>query len=340
MTDPSPAKRRPLSLDEYFEGVRAGAIATLARAITLIESTNPQHAQQAEALLTRLMPHTGGAVRVGITGPPGAGKSTFIEALGLQLIAAGRRVAVLAIDPSSSLSGGSILGDKTRMPRLAAEPGAYIRPTAAAGTLGGTARRTRESLLLCEAAGYDVVLVETVGVGQSEALVSRMTDCVLALAMPGAGDDLQAIKRGLLEVVDIVAVNKADGALLPAAEVTAGQLRNALASGDAEHDALGARVLLCSALENRGVDAVWQAVEQHCAHAKQTGALHARRAEQLRHWLWERVDERLCEALHAHPAVRALRTEIESAVTEGRLSASEAAGRVLLALGLEDSGAK
>jgi LAO/AO transport system kinase len=191
-------RRRELTEDEYYAGVRACDVAILARALTLIESSNARHQLLAEGLLRRLLPHTGGSIRVGVTGPPGAGKSTFIEALGLQLVGRGLRVAVLAVDPSSGISGGSILGDKTRMPRLSAERAAYIRPSPAAGTLGGVARKTRENLLVCEAAGYQVLLIETVGVGQSEAAVANMTDCLLALMLPGAGDELQGSKRGLL----------------------------------------------------------------------------------------------------------------------------------------------
>src|SRR5262249_13852641 len=202
MSGPRP---RELTVDAYFAGVRAGDVTTLARALTLIESSSPRHQPLAEALLTCLLPHTGQSVRVGITGVPGVGKSTFVEALGLLLVGRGRRVAVLAVDPSSGVSGGSILGDKTRMPRLAAAPAAYIRPSPAAGTLGGVARKTRENMLVCEAAGYRVVLIETVGVGQSETAVADMTDCLLGLVAPGAGDELQGIKRGVLERGDVVA---------------------------------------------------------------------------------------------------------------------------------------
>ncbi len=222
--------RPQLSIDELTTGVRSGNFAVLARALTLIESNNPQHAQRAEELLNRLLPFTGQAIRVGITGAPGAGKSTFIEALGVHLCRQGHRVAVLAVDPSSDISGGSILGDKTRMSGLAAEPNAYIRPSPAAGTLGGVARKTRESMLVCEAAGYDIVLIETVGVGQSETMVAGITDCFLAIMLPGAGDELQGIKRGLLELVDIIAVNKADGSTRTAAEVAARQYDVALKS--------------------------------------------------------------------------------------------------------------
>ena len=220
-------------------------------ALTLVESSNLQHQLQAEELLTRLIPFTGEAIRVGITGTPGAGKSTFIEALGLQLVRAGHRVAVLAIDPSSDITGGSILGDKTRMPNLAAELNAYIRPTASAGTLGGAARRTRESMLVCEAAGYDVILIETVGVGQSESYVSHMTDCLIALVSPAAGDELQGIKRGLLEVVDLLVVNKADGELRTACEVAARQYRNALETVSGSHSLRESKVYTTSAVKTK-----------------------------------------------------------------------------------------
>ena len=217
-------RRRELTIEDYFAGVRA-ATSPSWPALTLVESSSPRHQPLAEELLTRLLPHTGQSVRVGITGVPGVGKSTFIDALGLHLVGGGLRVAVLAVDPSSGVSGGSILGDKTRMPRLGGDPAAYIRPSPSAGTLGGVARKTREAMLVCEAAGYNVVLIETVGVGQSETVVADMTDCFLALMLPGAGDELQGIKRGLLELVDVIAVNKADGPTRPAAELAAEQYR-------------------------------------------------------------------------------------------------------------------
>src|SRR4051794_27754157 len=287
----APSPRRPeLSLDDYVTGVRAGDIAVLARALTLIESSSPRHQPLAEALLTRLLPHTGRAIRVGITGVPGVGKSTFIEALGLHLVRRGLRVAVLAVDPSSGVSGGSILGDKTRMPRLASEPAAYIRPSPTAGTLGGVARKTRENMLVCEAAGYGVVLIETVGVGQSETVVADMTDCFLALMLPGAGDELQGIKRGLLELVDVIAVNKADGPTREAAELAARQYRTALESLAARaHDPPA--VLTCSALRQQGVDAVWAAVERRHARLAARGGLAERRRRQDLRWLWALVED-------------------------------------------------
>jgi LAO/AO transport system kinase len=330
----SPPRRQPLSVDEYFAGVRAGQISIVARALTLVESSNPQHQLLAEELLTRLMPYTGGSVRVGITGAPGAGKSTFIEALGMQLVGRGRRVAVLAIDPSSAVTGGSILGDKTRMPNLASQPQAYIRPSPTAGTLGGVARKTRESMLLCEAAGYDVVLIETVGVGQSETFVVHMTDCFLALMLPGAGDELQGIKRGLLELVDVIAVNKADGANRQAADLAARQYRTALellAGRTANH---AAPVLTCSALHSEGIDAVWSAVEQRYEQQKQRGELEARRRQQHLHWLWAIVDQRLKRAVHSHAAVKAIKDELERKVLAGHLPAEVAARQILHAFGL------
>ncbi len=328
-----PRRRRELTEDDYYAGVRAGDVTVLARALTLIESSSPRHLPLAERLLTRLLPHTGQSVRVGITGAPGVGKSTFIEALGLHLVGRGLRVAVLAVDPSSGVSGGSILGDKTRMPRLAAERAAYIRPSPSAGTLGGVARKTRESLLVCEAAGYNIVLVETVGVGQSETAVADMTDCFLALMLPGAGDELQGIKRGLLELVDVIAVNKADGATRPAAELAARQYELALQAlaGKPEDRP---EVLTCSALTGEGVDAAWSAVERRHSRLASAGRLAERRRRQNLRWLWALVDDQLRQAVRTHPAVRAVREGLEREVLAGTTPAAAAARRVLGAFGL------
>jgi LAO/AO transport system kinase len=320
-------------VDEYYAGVRAGDVAILARALTLIESSSPRHQPLAESLLTRLLPHGGGSVRVGITGAPGAGKSTFIEALGLHLVRRGLRVAVLAVDPSSAISGGSILGDKTRMPRLSAEPAAYIRPSPAAGTLGGVARKTRESMLVCEAAGYQVVLIETVGVGQSETVVADMTDCFLALMLPGSGDELQGIKRGLLEWVDVTAVNKADGSTRPAAELAAQQYQLALQSLAGRQEDRPA-VLTCSALRQQGVDAVWEAVERRHARLAARGELAERRRRQNLRWLWALVEDHLRQAVHTHPAVGAIRDDLERDVLAGTTPAAAAARRILEAFGI------
>jgi LAO/AO transport system kinase len=326
-------RRRELTPDEYFAGVRGGDVAVLARALTLIESSSPRHQPTAEALLTRLLPHTGAAVRVGITGVPGVGKSTFIDALGLLLVRRGLRVAVLAVDPSSGVSGGSILGDKTRMPRLAAETAAYIRPSPSAGTLGGVARKTREAMLVCEAAGYDVVLIDTVGVGQSETVMADMTDCFLGLMLPGAGDELQGIKRGLLELVDVIAVNKADGSARPAAELAAEQYRRALESLAGRHGDAPA-VVTCSALHQEGVDAVWGAVERRHARLTASGGLAERRRRQNLRWLWALVEDRLRHAIHTHPEVCAIREGLERDVLAGAVPAAAAARRILEAFGI------
>jgi LAO/AO transport system kinase len=320
-------------VDEYTAGVRAGDVAILARALTLIESSSPHHQPLAESLLTRLLPYSGGSVRVGITGAPGAGKSTFIDALGLHLVRRGLRVAVLAVDPSSGISGGSILGDKTRMPRLSAEPAAYIRPSPAAGTLGGVARKTRESMLVCEAAGYQVVLIETVGVGQSETVVADMTDCFLALMLPGAGDELQGIKRGLLEWVDVIAVNKADGSTRPAAELAARQYQLALQALAGRHEDRP-DVLTCSALRQEGVDVVWEAIERRHARLVARGKLAERRRRQNLRWLWALVEDHLRQAIHTHPAVSAVRDDLEREVLAGKTPAATAARRILEAFGI------
>lgn len=325
------ARRRELSVDDYYGGVRSREISLFPRALTLVESNHPKHELLAEELLTRLLPHTGNSIRVGITGAPGVGKSTFIESLGLQLVRAGRQVAVLAVDPSSGLTGGSILGDKTRMTKLSAERNAYIRPSPSAGTLGGVARKTRESMLVCEAAGYDVVLIETVGVGQSETMVADMTDCFLALMLPGAGDELQGIKRGLLELVDVIAVNKADGETQVAAATAAHGYNAALQM------LLGRQqdvppVLTCSALHHQRIDAVWAAIEQRFGKLKASGELAKRHRRQRTRWLWTILDDRLHRAIHDHPAVRAIRDDLEQNVLEGVIPPEAAARRILVAL--------
>jgi LAO/AO transport system kinase len=322
-----------LTVDEYFDGVRAGDVAVLARALTLVESSNPRHQQLAENFLARLHPHTGQSIRVGITGVPGVGKSTFIDTLGLHLVQRGLRVAVLAVDPSSALSGGSILGDKTRMPRLANQPAAFIRPSPSAGTLGGVARKTRENMLVCEAAGYQVLLIETVGVGQSETVVADMTDVFVALMLPGAGDELQGIKRGLLELVDVVAVNKADGPTQAAAELAAQQYRMALQSL-AGHVDDAPSVLTCSALEERGVDAVWEAAECRHARLRASGDLVERRRRQNLRWLWSIVEDQLQQSIRTHPAVNAIRKNLERDVLADAIPAPVAARRILEAFGI------
>jgi LAO/AO transport system kinase len=311
------------------DAVRAGDRRSLARAITLVESTRPDHREEAAALLDELLPSTGGSARVGISGAPGAGKSTFIEALGLDLVKAGHEVAVLAVDPSSTRGGGSILGDKTRMEHLSRAPHAYIRPSPSKGTLGGVARRTREAMLVCEAAGFDVVLVETVGVGQSEVAVAGMVDVFLLLLAPGAGDDLQGVKRGIVELADLVVVNKADGALADLARHTAGDYGNALHLLRPRTDGWSARVLSCSALLGEGITEVWTVVEEYMDAARVSGGLGRRRGEQAREWMWSEVSETLLERLRSDERVRADLHALETDVIAGRTSPT-AAARLLL----------
>jgi LAO/AO transport system kinase len=317
---------KALPADAYVEGVRAGERAMLARTITLIESEHPKHESLAQEVLTRLLPHTGGALRVGISGVPGVGKSTFIDALGMHLVGLGKRVAVLAIDPSSTVSGGSILGDKTRMARLSRESLAYIRPSPSSGTLGGVARKTRETLLLCEAAGFDVVLVETVGVGQSETVVADMVDFYLVLMLSGAGDELQGIKRGILEVADMIAINKADGDNVVRAERARSEYRAAL---HLMRPGAEPEVTTCSALENNGIERVWSSIEKRLEALRASGALEKRRSVQQVQWMWSMIQDGLRAALHAHPSVASLGPALERDVREGRATPTLAARRIL-----------
>ena len=312
----------------------------MAKAITLLESTRGDHRAQADELLTALLPHTGRALRLGISGVPGVGKSTFIEALGLHLIRAhGLKVAVLAIDPSSTVSGGSILGDKTRMEQLSVNEHAYIRPSPSGGTLGGVAEKTREAMLVCEAAGYDVVIVETVGVGQSEIAVHGMTDMFVVLQLPNAGDDLQAIKKGVMELADLVVINKADidphAAMRAQAQITS-SLRLLAMHGNPDHDWKAGlvwrpKVITLSALKGEGVEEFWAAVSDFRAQQTANGRLAARRESQALAWMWERIDHGLKQAFRQHPRVRALLPQLQRDVAAGRLAASTAARNLLAA---------
>lgn len=335
---PRPA-RRELTLDEYVSGLAAGDRTVLARAISLIESDAPAHAALARKLLDAALPHTGRALRVGVTGVPGAGKSTLIDRLGSHLTAAGHRLAVLAIDPSSGVSGGSILGDKTRMPTLAADPRAFIRPSPSGGNLGGIARRTREGMLLCEAAGFDVVLVETVGVGQSETAVADLTDLLLAVMIPGGGDELQGIKRGLLEVVDVVAVNKADGPGADRAQAAAREIAAALHLAGRHGRTPGdVPVLTCSALTGAGIDALWSAIRARGETLRTSGATAERRREQSVAWLHALLQDRLTRLVNESPAASAALLEAESGVRAGTISPGEAVERVITRLGVARGG--
>lgn len=322
-----------IDLDACVEGVLRGKRAWVARAITLVESTRAEHRSLAQRLLIELLPHSGRARRIGVSGVPGVGKSTFIDAFGTLATARGHRVAVLAVDPSSSRTGGSILGDKTRMERLAVDPAAFIRPSPTAGTLGGVARATRESIVVVEAAGYDVVLVETVGVGQSETAVANMVDSFLLLTLARTGDQLQGIKKGVLELADVLAVNKADGPHERDARGAARELAGALRLMNPADAAWTPPVLTCSARESSGLDTVWEHLEAHRTLLDSTGRLAAKRRDQQVDWMWTMVREEFLSRLHTHPSVRALAPGLEQQVRGGELTAALAAERIWEAFG-------
>jgi LAO/AO transport system kinase len=326
-------------LDGLLQGNPPVQRRAMAKAITLLESTRTDHRASADELLTAMLPHTGNSFRLGISGVPGVGKSTFIEALGLYLIGQGHRVAVLTIDPSSTVSGGSILGDKTRMEFLSVHPDAYIRPSPSSGTLGGVAEKTRESMLVCEAAGYDVVIVETVGVGQSETAVANMTDMFVLLQLPNAGDDLQAIKKGVMEIADLVVINKAD---IDATAATRAQLQITSAlqllgmhggSGHAHRntEVWHPKVVQLSALLGQGVDAFWAAVGEFQTIQKQNGRFTERRQNQALSWMWERIDAGLKQNFRAQPRVQTLLPQLSQQVAAGQLAASTASRQLLSA---------
>ncbi len=317
----------PAADQQLADGVRGGDRRALAKAITLLESTRADHRRRADALLDALLPATGQALRIGISGVPGVGKSTLIEALGLHLIAQGLRVAVLAIDPSSSLSGGSILGDKTRMERLSVEPGAFIRPSPARGTLGGVAEKTREALLLCEAAGHGVVIVETVGVGQSEIAVAGMTDLFVLMQLPNAGDELQAIKRGVMELADLVIVNKADLDAEAATRAAATLTSAVRVFGRSGRGATG--IVQLSALRGQGVAALWTQLTAMQAQRVASGAHAQRRRDQALGWMWDIVHARLLEGFREHPAVRAALPAMLDQVQRSHTAPSVAARALL-----------
>ena len=314
---------------ELAEGVIKGQRRALARAITLIESTRADHRREAEGLVGALLAHTGKSLRLGISGVPGVGKSTFIEAFGLHLVEAGHRVAVLAVDPSSPRTGGSILGDKTRMEALSRHPDAFIRPSPSGGTLGGVARRTREAMLCVEAAGFDVVLVETVGVGQSETAVAGLTDMFLLLLTPGGGDDLQGIKKGIVELADLIVVNKADGDLMPAAERARRDYAAALHLLRPPSGAWSPKVMKCSAMDGTGIADVWSAVGEFRAAALESGAIEQRRAEQAANWMWDEITETLMADLKSNDQIRTSLDSLEDQVRAGTLSPSQAARDIL-----------
>lgn len=324
-------RRRELPVADLVAGVLARDRTVLGRAITLVESNAPAHQEEARRLLTALLPHAGRSLRLGVTGVPGAGKSTFVEALGSLLTSRGHRVAVTAVDPTSSVSGGSILGDKTRMERLSVDPNAFIRPSPSGGALGGVARKTRETIVVLEAAGHDVVLVETMGVGQSEIVVRSMVDFFLLLLVPGAGDELQGIKKGVVEMADAILVNKADGDAAAAAELARAEYERALHFVHPATEGWRTSAHTASALTGRGIPELWEVVESFRRTASASGALLRRRREQERAWVHALVEEGLRELFRRDPRVAALLPELEAAVVEGRLPASAAARRLLSA---------
>ncbi|MBN9444218.1 methylmalonyl Co-A mutase-associated GTPase MeaB [Bosea sp. (in: a-proteobacteria)] len=320
--------------ESLARAILAGDRAALARAITLAESRRADHREQARSLVQQLLPHTGGAIRVGITGVPGVGKSTTIDALGSHLTAKGHKVAVLAVDPSSTRTGGSILGDKTRMARLAVDPHAYIRPSPSSGTLGGVAAKTRETMLLCEAAGFDVILVETVGVGQSETAVADLTDFFLVLMLPNAGDELQGIKKGIIELADMIAVNKADGAGATAARAAAAQYKAALHILAPASPLWSTPVVTISGLTGEGLEALWSKIEAHRHRFEAKGLITQKRRRQDVKWMWAMVQDRLQARLRNDPELKARTPALEAAVAAGALAPTLAADEIARALGL------
>ncbi len=323
--EPESAQDTAALADAVLEGSRRA----LAQAITLIESTRHDHRAEASALLQRLTPYAGKSIRLGISGAPGVGKSTFVEALGNHVIDEGHRVAVLTVDPSSAISGGSILGDKTRMELLSRRSEAYIRPSPSGNTLGGVTRRSREALILCEAAGFDVIIVETVGVGQSETKVADMTDMFVLLLLPGAGDELQGIKRGIMELADLILINKADDDLQALAGRTAAEYRNALRLLHPRSADWTVEVRTCSARDNVGIDDAWETVLQHRDVLEASGQFTSRRAAQARDWMWSEVNDNLISALQSDPEVRKQIPAMEAAASEGRIPPTIAARQLL-----------
>ena len=322
-------KRRSLSTDEYVEGILAGNITILSQAITLIESNNPDHYAQAQEIIERCLPHAGRSIRIGITGVPGAGKSTFIEAIGGMVASLRHRLAVLAIDPSSERSGGSLLGDKTRMVSISSNPDIFIRPSPSAGSLGGVARKTRETIVLCEAAGYDVIFIETVGVGQSETAVHSMVDMFLMLQISGAGDELQGIKRGIMEMADMMVITKADGENIHKAELAKVQYQGALHLFPVPESGWRPKVYTCSSVDRTGLEEVWKGVEEYLDHIQANGYYDANRNRQNKYWMYESINEVLKSSFYLNPAIASRIEEVEQRVLDAKLSSFIAAKELL-----------
>lgn len=320
-------KRKSLTTDEYVEGILKGNINILSQAITLVESAKTEHQMTAQEVINRCLPSSGKSVRIGITGVPGAGKSTFIESFGKYLTGLGHKIAVLAIDPSSERSKGSILGDKTRMEELACDPKAYIRPSPSAGSLGGVARKTREAMILCETAGFDIILIETVGVGQSETAVHSMVDFFLLVQIAGAGDELQGIKRGIMEMADSIIINKADGNNIQRAELAKAQLQTALHFFPPHESGVNPKVMTCSAYERTGINDIWDNILHYCSEAQQNGYFDIRRSEQAKYWMYETINEQLRNRFYQHQKENLKTTEEK--VMNNQLSSFAAAFELL-----------
>jgi len=322
-------KRHHHNVDDYVNGILKGDISLLAQAITMVESSRREHQEIAQQIIERCLPESGRSVRIGITGVPGAGKSTFIEAFGNHLCNNQHKVAVLAIDPSSELSKGSILGDKTRMETLSNKENAFIRPSPSAGTLGGVARKTRESMILCEAAGFDIIIVETVGVGQSETAVKSMVDFFLLLKIAGAGDELQGIKRGIMEMADAIAINKADGNNIPKAQLAKAQFQNALHLFPPHESGWDPKVLLCSSIEETGIEDIWKCVTEYTEKTNKSNYFEVNRREQAKYWMYETINERLKSDFYNDNVVKSALSETEKNVLEDKISSFIAAQKLL-----------
>ena len=322
-------RRRTFSTDEYVEGILRGDITILSQAITLIESNKPEHYDQAQQIIERCLPHAGRSVRIGITGVPGAGKSTFIEAVGNMVVSLHHRLAVLAIDPSSERSGGSILGDKTRMESISSNPDIFIRPSPSAGSLGGVARKTRETIVLCEAAGFDVIFIETVGVGQSETAVHSMVDMFMLLQISGAGDELQGIKRGIMEMADMMVITKADGENRQKAELARAQFQSALHLFPMPESGWRPKVYTCSAVAETGLEEVWKGVEEFLDHIESNGYFQSNRNRQNKYWMYESINDTLKDSFYRDPAVAAHLADVEQRVLDAKLSSFIAAKELL-----------
>jgi len=322
-------RKQILQADAYVEGIIHGDRSLLSQAITIIESALPEHQDLGREIIRQSLPHAGNSIRIGITGVPGVGKSTFIESLGTRITASGNKLAVLAIDPSSERSGGSILGDKTRMEDLSADTNAFIRPSPAGGSLGGVARKTRESMILCEAGGFDVIFIETVGVGQSETTVHSMVDFFLLLMLAGAGDELQGIKRGIMEMADLIAITKADGANEEKADLAKTEYKNALHLFPPPVSGWIPKVLTCSSLEKRGVDNIWQSIEEYISFTRKNDYFRKRRTQQAKYWMYEFIHESLKSHFYAHPEIGEKLEALEKRLMEGSISSFHAAMEIL-----------